>query len=241
MPLRFHTSWLLWTLLLLPNARNDEVEGAFSGSLGEAHVVKPAALTSKSNAMWRVSTSVDRTLRRSHTGLFAKPERLQENVEGVVYVNDRVSRCRSMHYAPPVCYSFYSNVTSSLSRLHCNLFIHLDPYFSLTFILSSFHHVQYVFATFSFKRCYISASTARRVAISLPKHFNAALRTRTRTTSFIVNPAPIWKSNTLEPPSLCAPYQRFVSRHLRNAGTVLLTNRRWRRLGVKQTKRWLAE
>jgi hypothetical protein len=106
MPLRFHNSWLLWTLLLLPNGRNDEVE-AFSGSLGEAHVEKPAALTSKSNAMWRVSTSVDRTLRRSHTRLFAKPERLQENVEGVVYVNDRVRRCRSVHFSYCVLRSPY--------------------------------------------------------------------------------------------------------------------------------------
>jgi hypothetical protein len=82
MPLRFHTSWLLWTLLLLPNGKNEAVE-AFSGSSGE---VLP------SNAMWRVSTSVGRTFQGSRTRLFAKPERLQENVEGVVYVNDRVSQ-----------------------------------------------------------------------------------------------------------------------------------------------------
>jgi hypothetical protein len=68
MLLRFHTSWLFWTLLLLPNGKNEAV-GAFSGSSGE---VLP------SNAMWRVSTSVGRTFQGSRTRLFAKPERLQE-------------------------------------------------------------------------------------------------------------------------------------------------------------------
>jgi hypothetical protein len=88
MPLRFHTIWLLSTLLLLPNGKNEAVVEAFSGSSGE--VGKPASATaslaSKSNAMWR------------RTRLFAKPERLQENVKGVVYVNDKVSRCRSLQH-----------------------------------------------------------------------------------------------------------------------------------------------
>jgi hypothetical protein len=88
MPLRFHTGWLLWTLLLLPYGKNEAVE-AFSGA-SSGEVVKPVTAVLPSNAMWRVSTSVGRTLKRIPTQLLAKPERMQGNVEGVVYVNDRV-------------------------------------------------------------------------------------------------------------------------------------------------------
>jgi hypothetical protein len=130
MPLRFPTICLLWTLLLLPNGRNEAVK-AFSGSSGEGIVKPSASLTS--NAMWL------RTLKRSSscTRLFAKPERLQENMEGVVYVNDRVSlESRSMLY---VCHQ--SIIVKSLLILdpsHCvhPSVINKDPHFFLSFILS---------------------------------------------------------------------------------------------------------
>jgi hypothetical protein len=128
MPPRFHTSWLLWTFLLLPNGRNEAVE-AFSGFSGE--VMKPAAITSKSNAPWRVRSAVGRTLKRRPTQLHAKPERMHENVEGVVYVNDRV--CPYLP-VPPVCNSvvlpgFGKNVTSSRSHCFSILnFLSFDPF-----------------------------------------------------------------------------------------------------------------
>jgi len=70
---RFHTVWILWTLLLLPS-RNDETE-AFAGRVSNIITQRVSSISS-----------------RSHTPLSAKPQRLQDNTKGVVYVNDRVSR-----------------------------------------------------------------------------------------------------------------------------------------------------
>jgi hypothetical protein len=160
MPLRFTLAGCSGPFFSFPMAGMRRWE-AFSGSSGRrtGSIKTDCGITQHFNAMWRVGTS-DEVFR---SRLLPSLSDCKENVEELVYVNDRVSRLSAppyvMMYSSP--YRFERNQGQSF---HCVWYHCVSSLFLLALTLFFIHPQT---CNLLLKR-WSARATARRVAISLP-------------------------------------------------------------------------